>query len=187
MANNNAANASNVKGVYGGYVYVAPSGTTLPTNYSTALANTFKNLGLVSSDGIEPNEEVDIERITDMNGDLVYVAASSRYETFKLTFIEINEQVLSTLYGATVSGGTITSEHKNITDDSLVFVFELVLRDGRKWRRILPCGQITERNERNLVSSTTYGIEATISANADANGRTVIDYIQQTATTTTGA
>jgi hypothetical protein len=186
MANNNPLNASNVKGVGGGYVYVAPDGTTLPTDYSTALGSTFKNLGFVSSDGIEPNEEVNSERITDMNGDLVYVAVSSRYETFKLTFIEINEQVLSTLYGATASSGTITSEHKAPTGDSLVFVFELVLRDGRRWRRILPCGQITERKERNLVASTTYGIETTISANADSSGRTVIDYIQETASVTTG-
>lgn len=191
MANNSASNVSNVKGVAGGYVYVAPKGTTLPTDYSTTLANTYKNLGFVSSDGIEPNEEMTVKRFTDMNGDVVFSAVSERIETFNLTFIEVKADVLSTLYGsANVSdtSGTISAKHKTADLPEYVFVFELVLRDGRRWRRIVPCGQITKRKEKNLVSSEVYGYTTEITANQYTDGSTVIDYIQSSeAGTTTGA
>ena len=186
---NNVQNVSNAKGVAGGYVFVAPKGTTLPTDYSTALPNnTYKNLGFVSSEGIDPNEDMNVTRFTDMNGDMVYTAVSERVETFTMTFIEVMLDVLSTLYGSanvTESNGVITVKHKTIELPEYVFVFELVLRDGRRWRRILPCGQVTSREERNLVSSELFGYQAEVTANQGADGATVIDYIQSSATTTT--
>ena len=123
-----------------------------------------------------------------MNGDMVYTAVSGRVETFTMTFIEVMAYVLSTLYGSAnvaESSGVITVKHKTIELPEYVFVFELVLRDGRRWRRILPCGQITSRDERNLVSSELFGYQAEITANQGADGATVIDYIQSSATTTT--
>ena len=188
MANNNVQNVSNAKGVAGGYVYVAPKGTTLPTDYSTSLSGSFKNLGFVSSNGIEPNEDMTITRFYDMNGDIVSTAMSERVETFKLTFIEVKEDVLSTLYGSanvSASSSVITAKHKGTGMLEYVFVFELVLRDGRRWRRVLPAGQITGRKESNLVSSELFGYETEITANQGSDGSTVIDYIQASSSTTT--
>ena len=48
---NNVANVSSAKGVKGGYIFTAPVGTALPTDYTTALPEAWKCLGYISEDG----------------------------------------------------------------------------------------------------------------------------------------
>lgn len=54
---NNAANVSAGKGVKGGYLFMAPVGTTLPTDAKSKLDPTFKTLGFVSEDGFVESVE----------------------------------------------------------------------------------------------------------------------------------
>lgn len=42
---NNVDNVSSAKGVKGGYIFTAPVGTALPTDYTTALPEAWKCLG----------------------------------------------------------------------------------------------------------------------------------------------
>ena len=53
-----------------GVVYRAPKGTTLPTDATTALADTFKSLGYLSEDGFTNNYEISSEDIREMGGNL---------------------------------------------------------------------------------------------------------------------
>ena len=48
---NTVANVSAGKPAVGGAIYIAPSGTTLPTDCTTALGTAFKALGYCSYDG----------------------------------------------------------------------------------------------------------------------------------------
>ena len=49
---NTVANVSAGKPAVGGAVFVAPTGTTLPTDATTALGSAFKALGYCSDDGL---------------------------------------------------------------------------------------------------------------------------------------
>ena len=78
---NNVANVSSAKGVKGGYIFTAPVGTALPTDYTTALPEAWKCLGYISEDGYVETLDTDSEDIKDMNGDLMASPQTSRVET----------------------------------------------------------------------------------------------------------
>ena len=56
-------------------------------------------------------------------------------------------------------------------------MFELVLKNGRKWRQVVPVGSVTEVGELTINSGEVVGREITIACAADAQGNTVYDYI----------
>lgn len=85
---NNVANVSSAKGVKGGYIFTAPAGTALPTDYRTALPTAWKCLGFISEDGYVETLDTDSEDIKDMNGDLMASPQTSRVESAQLTLAE---------------------------------------------------------------------------------------------------
>ena len=118
---NETKNVSSTKGVKGGYIFVAPTGTTLPTDIKTNLAEAFLNLGFISEDGYTESEETDANELKDMNGDLMDSATTSRVESAKLTLAEIKAQTLKVMYGAdnvTDLDGVITVEHNGNKDEA---------------------------------------------------------------------
>lgn len=184
---NNTGNVSVTRGVSGGYIFSAPAGTTLPTNFSTALGNSFVNLGFISEDGVTESISTDSEQMVDMNGDVICVASSSREENITLTLVEIKKDTLAEIYGqanVTDASGVITVKHKASDMPQRVYVLELLLKDGRKWRQVVPAGQVTEVGDLTLASGELAGREITIACNYDSTaGASVIDYIQSTETT----
>ena len=190
MPSNNTADVSNVKGVQGGYGFSAPVTATLPgdTDPFAALGTGFDNMGFISSDGIEEEIDADTDNVTDMNGDVVYVIKSTETETLVLTLISVTEAALKEMHGH----GNVTSassywkvEHTVKDHDQRAYVFDLLLKDGRKLRKVVPNGIVSEVGSITYVSSEVYGREITITCMPDADGNRVIDYIQKTATTTT--
>lgn len=183
---NNVAAVSTTKGVSGGYVYSAASSVDAPTDYTTALASGFVCLGFISEDGISESIETDTTALKDMNGDTVYTATSSRTETVTLKLIEVNEPALKEIYGQDMvivaqSGGAITVKHGDHSVANRVYVFELVLRDGRRWRQVIPAGQVTSVGDLSLAAGEISGREITITCNIDATGVSAYDYIQAVA------
>lgn len=178
---NTVANVSTTKGVSGGYFFSAPSTATAPTDITTALPSDFVNLGYISEDGITESIETDSESMVDMNGDTVYTSSSSRTETITLTLIEVKEAALKEIYGqsmVTTSSSLITVKHGAHDNPARIYVLELVLRDGRRWRQVVPAGQVTEVGEMTLASGEMAGREITITCNVDATGVSVYDYIE---------
>jgi hypothetical protein len=67
-----ALDASNVEVAVTGAVYLAPLGTTLPTDSDTPLDGAFQNVGYLSEDGITETPEEDTTEIQAwQNGDIV--------------------------------------------------------------------------------------------------------------------
>ena len=71
-----------------GGVYIAPAGTTLPTDGTTALTGAYVNMGYISEDGYVQSIETDTEEIKAWGGDVVLTAQSSYKETHTVNFIE---------------------------------------------------------------------------------------------------
>lgn len=147
---NNASNVSTGKPKVGGAIYVAPKGTTLPTDATTALGAPFVNLGYASEDGLVNAVETDSNDINAWGGDTVLSVQTSYKETFTVNLIETKEAVLAQYYGAEnveVDGsGNITVKHNSKQLPEQVAVVEVVLADGRIKRTVIPAAQISDRS-----------------------------------------
>ena len=182
---NSTDNVSSTKGVRGGYAFVAPFGTTLPTDYSTALTSTFKCLGFISEDGYVEAIDSDSEDITDMNGDLMDSPQTSRVESATLTLAEIKAQTLKLMYGdenVTDRAGVITVKHNGNSNGTWVVVLDLLLKNNRKWRKVVPLFQCSELGDMTLAVGELAGRELTAKYLTDESGNTCYDYIQSTET-----
>ncbi len=182
---NNAANASTTKGVKGGYLFVAPKGTALPTDIKTTLNEAFKVLGYVSEDGYVESLETDTEDIKDMNGDLIHSENTSRVESATLTLAEIKAATLKLMYGSgnvTDSNGLITVKHNGNSSDEWSIVGEFVLKNGRRWRKVVPVAKTDELGDLTLAVAELAAREITIKYMTDADGNTCYDYYESTET-----
>lgn len=165
----------------------APLGTTLPTDATTALGAAFKGLGYISEDGLSENVERSTDKKKAWGGDVVKVVQTEFGATLKLTLIEtLNTDVLKAVYGDTnVTETAPTTPAKNTKWKVAVnskplehaaWAFEV--RDGNgKIRIVVPDGQVTEIGEVKYTDSDLTGYEITISAFPDANGDSVLKYM----------
>ena len=110
---NTAANVTVGKPKVGGAIYVAPLGSTLPTDSTTALDAAFKCLGYVSEDGVTNSNSPESDNVKAWGGDTVLVLQTDRPDSFALTLLEgLNKDVLETIYG---SSNVIEDAQGNIT------------------------------------------------------------------------
>lgn len=182
---NNVANVSSAKGVKGGYIFTAPAGTELPADYESALSETWKCLGYISEDGYVETLDTDSEDIKDMNGDLMASPQTSRVESAQLTLAEIKAATLKVMYGSANvkdEGGMITVKHNGNSDETWPAVLELVLKDGRRWRKVVPNAQSSELDDLTLAVGELAARALTVKYLTDAQGNTCYDYIQSTET-----
>lgn len=178
---NDASNVSFGKPKATGAVFVAPAGTSLPTDATTALNVAFKPLGYVSEDGLVNSVETDTENVNAWGGDLVLVGQTSFMETFMVNLIETNADALKVYYGedyVTVDGTNITITQNSAQLPSVVVVFELVLTGGRVKRIVVPTAQIVDRSgEITYVDGEPISYPALFQAYPDGEGNTHTEYI----------
>jgi hypothetical protein len=184
-AANNTENVSAAKGVKGGYIFSAPIGTTVPTDYTTALSSEYTCLGYITEDGVVFTEDLDNEEVKDMNGDVIDTLTGSRTETCTLTLAETKASVLEEVRGhsnVTDEGGLITVKHNSNEREARVYVLELLLKNGRQMRTVVPNGKVDSIGDTTLASNSVLAYEISIKCRVDANGDTAIDYIESTET-----
>lgn len=185
---NNQANVSAAKGVSGGYIFSAPVGTPLPTDIKTSLNTSFSCLGFISEDGYVEGIDEDSDDIVDMNGDVMDSNNSKRVESAQLTFAEIKSETLKRQYGeknVTDTNGLITVKHNSDSHDVFSYVLELVLKNGRRWRKVVPRGKSSDLDELTISSSELCQRALTMKYLTDEHGNTCYDYLASTETATT--
>lgn len=178
---NDASNVSFGKPKATGAVFVAPYGTTLPTDATTALNAAFKGLGYVSEDGLVNSVETDTSNVNAWGGDLVLVGQNSFAETFTVNLIETNADALKVYYGednVSVVGDAITITQNSSMLPNVSVVFELVLTGGRVKRIVVPNAQIADRSgEITYVDGEAIAYPAVFTAYPDSSGNTHTEYI----------
>lgn len=182
---NNQANVSSAKGVKGGYIFSAPEGTSLPTDIKTPLDPAFKCLGFISEDGYVETVNEDADDITDLNGDVMDSTNSNRVESAQLTLAEIKADTLKRQYGSdnvTDENGIITVKHNADSHDVFAYVLELVLKNGRRWRKVVPKGKSSELDDLTIASSELCQRALTMKYLTDEHGNTCYDYFESTET-----
>ena len=183
---NSTANVSYGKFKSGGYFFLAPAGTALPEDNSSPLDAAFLNMGFLGDDGVNFSDSSSTENAFDANGDAIATSQGEIEKTFTVTFREIKKDSLSVLYGAanvTDADGVLAVHDKGPNSTTYVGVFEFLLKDGRKWRRVVPQCQPGELGDQTIVYNELVGREITMSALLDAEtGDYYVDYIDSTET-----
>lgn len=180
---NTASNVSTGKPKIGGAVFVAPKGTTLPTDATTELSDAYTCLGYVSEDGLENANEMDVSSIKAWGGMIVYRSLNELNDEFSLALIESeNVDVLATVYGddnvTTLGDGTIKVDIKAEDPEEKVWIFDLALRGDRAKRIIVPDGAITAREAITYNDSDPIAYGITVSAYPDSANKTHHEYLE---------
>ena len=120
-----------------------------------------------------------------MNGDLMDSASSNRVESAQVTLAEIKAETLRRQYGdsnVTDDDGLIKVKHNADSHPVFAYVLELVLKNGRRWRKVVPLGQSSELDSLTIASSELCARALTIKYLTDEGGNTCYDYIESTET-----
>ena len=159
-------NSANVRVGVTGAVYVAPLGSTPPTDQSTALDAAFADLGYVSEDGISISPgQISTNSIKAWQGS-VEVRKSVTEVTNSVTFtmIETNAATLSLFLGEVIAvaaneyqfgGGTLPPRQAFVID---------VVDGGDDIRYYIPEGEVSERGEMMFKNGEAIGYQVTIAA-----------------------
>lgn len=165
-----------------GAVFMAPVGTALPKDATSALDSAFVNMGYISEDGVVNGNELSTESIKAWGKDTVLVTESEKNDTWQLTFIEaLNVDVLKLVYGEdNVSGDLetgITVKANSTEQEDHVFVIDTILRGRALKRVVLPLARASEFGDITYADSEALGYETTLTCQPDSDGNTHYEYI----------
>lgn len=124
-----------------GHLYMAPVGTTMPTDTSTPLSGGWEELGYTSDDGVSFAVDTSTESHTPWQSRRpVRSDVTDQTETLTFTLWQTNADNLKLAYGGgTITAGTgddvIFTPPAAVTDDDKAFVFEV--QDGAVIDRFL--------------------------------------------------
>ena len=187
-----SSNVSAGKPKVTGAIFIAPVGTTVPTDSTTALAAGFVELGYASDAGVVNSESRETETIKAWGGDTVLKPFTGKEDTFQFTLIEaLNVNALKLVYGDSNVTGDLTNgiSIKSAAEDLDYhsFVIEMVLNGAVK-RIVIPSAKVTEVGDITYADGEAIGYDTTLSAVPDAAGGTHYEYIKavsNSGTTTT--
>lgn len=179
---NNVSNVTAGSPAVGGAISVAPSGTALPTDATTALAATYKGLGYCSDAGVVNANTPDTTQVKAWGGDTVLVTNNGKTDTFQFTLLEVlNPEVLKLVYGEANVTGTlaagITVKANNSPQEEHAMVIDMIARDGALHRICIPRAVVTSVGNVTYSDTEAVGYDTTVTAFADSAGNTHYEYI----------
>ena len=156
-----------------GVVYIAPKGTTLPTDANTSLGSSFTSLGYLSEDGFTNNYEISSEDIREMGGNIVLTVQTEVSDTFTFKLISaLDVEVQKAVYGASNVSGSLSSGMAVTVDGDEpgenVWVFETIMRDNTLKRIVIPDGKISSIGEIVYRRNEAVGYDITLTALLDS-------------------
>lgn len=177
-------NVSYAKPSVDGAIWIAPIGTDLPTDATTALATAFKSLGYIHEDGLTNAPEISTETVKAWGGDKVLVTQTEKNDAFTYKLIEmLNVEVLKHYYGDTNVTGTldtgISVKANSKPLEPHAIVVDMLLKGALK-RIVIPDANISELGEIEYGDSDAVGYEITILGLPDVEGQTHYEYIIKT-------
>ena len=186
--NNKKSNVSLGKPLAKGCVYIAPSGTALPTDATGALDAAFNCVGYVSEDGITNASDTDNTEVKDMGGVTVLKEISSYGETYQFAMLELNENSAKLRYGSenvTVSGDSLQIDHAMPKSESFVVVIEILLTGNKVKRIIIADATVSEFGDITYSSGDAIMYDVTLAANPSEqlDGASSREYVAALTTT----
>lgn len=169
-----------------GGVFVAPKGTTLPTDAKATLDSAFKTVGYITSDAVTRTIDRSVDNIYAWGGYLVATAVSESSMQVSFSCMEyLNATAQKLLYGeANVTETAATTEHgtqlsiqidPGAVADHCVLVID-VKGETSVGRIIYPDFQVTEVDDVQLMENEATTVPVTGVAFSDSNGKASYEY-----------
>lgn len=184
MANNSQNAIVGKPSVLGG-IFVAPLGTTLPTNESSVLSSDYTSVGYLTDAGLVRGRKADSDTKRAWGGDPLVVFDKGTTRTAKFGFAEyLNTTVKKLIHGdanvtetaATSSAGRkLVIKDKDIVRPHMVWVVQL-FHGSAVGRIIFPDAQITEDEDITYKDDDIAAHPVTLTQFANANGDYTLEY-----------
>ena len=164
-----------------GCVWVAPLGTPLPTDGTTALDAAFESLGYIGEDGV--SEEIESEKtdIAAFGGDTVLTVRTSHSVSYVFKPMEHKSvTVLKAIYGddnVTETDGNVVVKVNSKEQAVKVYVFEFALSDNTVERVVVPEGKADASGTTSYANGSEVSSELTVDAFPDADGNKAYKYL----------
>ena len=179
MTNNNTANVAAGKPKVNGAIFVAPVGSTLPTDASTALDEAFKNLGFISDDGVTLGTSRSVESKKGWGGVTISTLQKEVEDTAKFTLVEVlNPEVLKVVHGpdnVTTDINGIKAVTKADELGAHAWVIDTI-QNGRAVRYVYPNAKVSDMGEVSLKDDDLMGYEITITS-VESDGALHTQYV----------
>lgn len=185
---NNSTNAVAMKGDVTGYAFYAP----LDTEYTPELVKTrtvptgFLPLGYLNKDGIVNGRSSDSDSVTDMNGVQVTSIKTKYEETYKVTFLERNENTLKINFGLdnvstdSTSNVTTVKHNSSFDDTSVKLLFRYISKETdtsyEYTDEVVPIAKINKLGDVTKAGVSNYTLETTFAALPDSSGNNAYEY-----------
>ena len=186
VTQNSTKNVSYGKFKAGAYFFVAPYGTPLPTDNTTALNEAFANMGFMGDDGFSFDNSVTTNTAQDANGDTIASDSAAPTKTMTTTFREIKAASMKVVYGSdnvTDEDGLLTIHDKGPNNETLSAVIEILLKDGRKDRKVIESCSPNQLGSESIVYNSLVGKQLTWSiSKGETTGDYMVDYVDSTET-----
>lgn len=172
--------ADNVRVGITGELFVAPIGSTRPTDSSTALDGAYVGLGYVSEDGVTEAHEDSVDNIVAwQNATIVRAVRTESLMTIACTLIETKGELLELFHPGSsieaVGAGEWKLEVPTPGVDRRQFVLNVV--DGSNVLRVdVGNGEVTSRGEITYAAGDAVGYQVTITCYPDADGNLCVKY-----------
>lgn len=164
-----------------GAIWVAPHGTELPTDATTALPDVWKLLGFTSDAGVQISESSSNDTIRAWEGRTeVYNVRTEYTESVSFMPIQCNSDVAKIQWGENMvdvdaQTGAIHAKHHGKTLEPVAIVIETVPRETMV-KRYTCNAQLTERGEQAMDGTQVDGRQLTFNALGDEEGVTMHEH-----------
>lgn len=159
-------------GADGRAYFCAAAAAVAPTDATSAVSGVFAELGWISEDGLTEAVSESYNEIKSWDGTVVRKVLTGSERTFKMTFLETNENTLELYYsGDTVEAIAGGSKIDITTPSSVRWAFVVDVVDGDNTVRIyLENAEVTGRGDVVYKNGQAVGYEVTVTAYPDSNG-----------------
>jgi len=168
-----------------GGIWVAPLGTVLPTDATTALDAAFVSVGYVTDNGVTKSEKRNTGTIAAWGGDTIAATKKGMDVTIKLAMAELlNKVVQGLIYGdanvvatpaTTTKGNLLKVTGTSAPTPRKVWVIQ-VFSDAATVRLVLPIAKVMDVGDTAFKDDAIAAAEATLQAFPDASGAYFYEY-----------
>ena len=168
-----SVDSSKVRVAVTGAVSKAPTGSTAPTDASTALAAPFVDLGGISEDGVtltlpDNGDKTNIKVWQGGASVRTVRSTSDDLPTIQFTLMETSLAAVETYFGTTVTQTATDGSFEYVVENRGADAYVLDVIDGAELMRVyIPHGVVASVGDVSLTHTDAIGYEVTIEAELD--------------------